>query len=753
MAPAIGVIEFKRMADEGSGWSGRGDGVETQRVGVHRASSIRVLDGRYRIEEQVGAGGMGEVYRARDLELGETVALKLLVGSPSFDQVDLLRREVRLARRVTHENVVRVHDLGATGELYLTMQYVDGSNLRERLALGAPSIDEAIRLCAQICAGLDAAHRAGVIHSDLKPGNVLLASGSRVLITDFGVARALGEQPDGRVLGTPQYMAPEQWSGEQVGVWTDVYALALLVFEVFTGERLLEHAAPMPDRCDDRVGAALPEPLAGAVSESLDPDPARRPPSVAAIARALAVLSGATLEPEREPRGARIAVVPFRSGDGDHLGAGLAEELIRVLAANRGLEVVSGFDGEPRATGRAVDAGAVVHGSVRRVGDRVRVQVELLEVDSGSRLWGERFDGTLADVFAFQEAMALRICEALRVGWLALRKVRAAPEEAIDLYFRARRQLRHHVLIGEDGCIGLLDRCLALAPRFELALAMRAIACAKAWFVPSAVRFHDWEAAARAAAAEAMASAPGLAESHIARAIVAAQDGEYRDCVRGLERALELAPTSADAHNYLGRVQSEAGRADDALWHLELATSLDPSLQDAALYIARHHALRGDRSASEILWTREGYVRAPALSMLMRIACWFRDQEGVRRCMEEAATVSALGSDAAVLVLFGRYVLGALSADEVERVFAERIPHGSLSRRIRSNLHQIMVEGHAARGAYPLALQHLAAAAGTALIDLEWLTRCPILDPLRDSDAFRAAADQVRARAAAVWHA
>ena len=755
------------MDDDRTGWSRRGDDVHTLKAGGDEAPLAPVLDGRYRIEARVGVGGMGEIYRARDLELGEVVAVKLLADARAAATLEQLRREVRLARRVTHENVVRVHDLGVEpdGALYLTMEYVDGVSLRERIEAGPVPRDEAVRIGREICDGLDAAHRSGVIHSDLKPANVLLRRSpepARALLSDFGIARALGEAAAGRIAGTPPYMAPEQWAGERVGVWTDVYALGLVLYELFTGERLLG-AVPGPGAdgtIEAQVRARLPAPLADAVAESLARDPASRPPSVRRIARALAELAGDTVRDDRPPAALRLLVLPLRQLGGpadDHLGVGLAEELTRVLAASRALEVIGGSigdgAGDPRALGRAAGAGAVVHGSVQRLGERVRVAVELVDVDTAARLWGDRFDGTLADVFAFQEAMALRVCESMRVGWLSLAKVRPAPPEALELYMRARRQLRTGAVTGEAGCIALLEECLARAPGFEPAVALHAIATAKAWFVPSAVEERDWGEAARRAAHGALADAPALAESHIAAAIVAAQDGRYHDAVMRLDRALELAPTSADAHNYLGRLLAEAGRWDAARWHLEHAMRLDPTIQDAEPYIARHHALHGDRSRADALWTRTGVARVAALQLLLRIASWYGDRAGIERCVEALAGTSTLDRDAALLVLYGRYILGDLPPSRIEQLFDERVPMAGLSLRVQSNMHQIMVEGHALRGALELAEAHLAAAARAALIDVAWLGACPALAPLRDQPAFADAARLVRARAEAAWAA
>jgi serine/threonine-protein kinase len=458
-----------------------------------------------------------------------------------------------------------------------------------------------------------------------------------------------------------------------------------------------------------------------------------------------------------------VAVFPFRvigdeSGEHAYLGQGLAEELIRVLAAHRGLAVLSGGatagrTGDAVSIARSLGATAILTGTVRRAAGRVRVSASLVQVPSGVELWGDRFDGRIDDVFAFEETMSMRICEALRVGWICPAGVGPSSPEAIDLYFRARRQMRFHILAGPDGLVDLTQKCLAIAPGFAPALALHALGCAKAWFVPTVARERDWAAAARQAAAHAVEQAPGLAESHLAAAMVAAQDGNYVAAVRSLGRALDLAPTTADAHLYLGRLQAEAGRGRDAVRHLELALALDPSLLDPGFDLARYHALRGDRSHTAALWLREGYARMWALTLLLRIAGWYRDEVEIRRCLGELGELTTHTGEASVLVRFARYILGDGDGATIDREFIELVPLPALSARVRSNLHQLMAEGHAARGDTPRALAHLAAAADEALIDLDWLTLCPLLASLRDEPGFRAVHDRVRTRAEAIWRA
>ena len=200
-----------------------------------------LLGGRYRIVERLGRGGMGEVYRADDLKLGQPVALKFLAPDVDKDPARLtqLHTEVRMARQVSHPNVCRVYDIDEVeGTTFLSMEYVDGEDLSSLLKrVGRFPEDRALEIARQICAGLAAAHERDVIHRDLKPANVMLDGTGKVRITDFGLAGASGEAIRA---GTPAYMAPEQLAGNDVTARSDIYALGLVLYEIFTGQRALD---------------------------------------------------------------------------------------------------------------------------------------------------------------------------------------------------------------------------------------------------------------------------------------------------------------------------------------------------------------------------------------------------------------------------------------------------------------------------------------------------------------------------------
>jgi serine/threonine-protein kinase len=286
-----------------------------------RFTSGTTLAGRYRIVSLLGRGGMGEVYRADDLKLGQPVALKFLPESLSTDGATLARfhREVRVARQVSHRNVCRVYDIGEVdGQQFLSMEFIKGEELSSLLRrIGRLPTDKAVEIARQLCAGLAAAHDNNVLHRDLKPANVMIDGDGNVRILDFGLAGLVEEFSHEEVrAGTPAYMAPEQLAGEEISFKSDIYSLGLVLYEVFTGKRAFE-AGTLDELLRLRKSGATPtnpsshvkeiDPLAERVIlRCLEKDPKGRPASVLQIAAALpggdplaaALAAGETPSPE-----------------------------------------------------------------------------------------------------------------------------------------------------------------------------------------------------------------------------------------------------------------------------------------------------------------------------------------------------------------------------------------------------------------------------------------------------------------------
>ena len=308
-----------------SGW------LSSPSPGDGRFDSGTVLGDRYRIIGLLGRGGMGEVYRADDLRLGQPVALKFLPQQVTGEAVRLAQfhNEVRTARQVSHRNVCRVYDIGeAGGRIFPTMEFVDGEDLASLLKrIGRFPSDRAIEIARQVCAGLAAAHEQGVLHRDLKPANVMIDRDGRVRITDFGLAGLATEITDIRA-GTPAYMAPEQLAGREVSVRSDLFALGLVLFEIFTGKRAFDaknvaellrmHDEPLALTPTSAVRDLDPA-IERVILRCLEREPARRPASAIAVSAALpggdplaaALAAGETPSPEMVANaGQREAIAP-----------------------------------------------------------------------------------------------------------------------------------------------------------------------------------------------------------------------------------------------------------------------------------------------------------------------------------------------------------------------------------------------------------------------------------------------------------
>jgi serine/threonine-protein kinase len=745
---------------------------------------------RYRVEGSLGRGGMGAVYRVRDEQLDEVVALKL-IAVPGVKPQDLERfkREVKLARRITHPNVARTYDIGEhQGIPFLTMEFVNGHSL-DSLIHGPMDPTQAVGIALAVARGLEAAHAAAVVHRDLKPANVLVEQSGRVVLTDFGVARSVLEQGGAQlsgVIGTPAYMSPEQVLGEAIEHRSDIYSFGLLLYEMLTGKLPFDSDNAMAAalaRCrhepeDPRRHALVPDALAELVLACLSTDVDGRPASARIVAQHLqswldssgAAYSGTVaftpasaaplvVAPAPLPTGRTLAVLPFSAvGAHDYLGDSLAQELIDVMARSRGMRVlafgaVGGYRPpcDPRKVGRELGVDVIVEGTAQTMNDRVRISVRLHEVDSGVQIWSERFDGEFADVFDMQTIMSQRIANALRVELSVVDSRGTVSSDALSFYMQGRRELSSPHYLRGVGAVDLFERCLAISPGFKPALAAHATACMQAWWAsimePNA---RDWPTEAEKSVERAMAGAPELAEAHLASAVYGLAVGDVRHTVEQLMAALEIAPGLADAHRYLGELQCEVGRVDEGRARLRLALELDSSRTAAHLALARRAALEGDDEAFERclapLESVTGPFALPALIMRMRRAGWREDRDTMRALVARAEKIEGLAMR--LFTTGTRFALGEGDDDLVGMIEAWLTPY----RNVRMNgfVGQLLVEVLSFRGAHDQAMDWLVRTAEEGLVDLEWLQKCPSLAPLRGQPAFERVAARVQSRAGAI---
>ena len=572
--------------------------------------------GHFQIAEKIGEGGMGAVYRAVDTRLGREVAIKVLPEAVASnpERLERFQREARAIAALNHPNIVTIHSVEhIDGVHFLTMELVSGRPLDRLLEDGLLSIDRVMAISVAIAEALAAAHEKGVVHRDLKPANVAVTSTGRVKVLDFGLAKmqatglSTGESATnllteaGTVMGTPAYMSPEQVSGRDVDHRSDIFSLGVLLYEMATGVRpfrgrtsaevasaiLRDDPAPVSD-----LRGSVPGHVSSVISRCLDKNVTTRVPSMAEIAQALQPAAATAKRATDE--GPSIAVLPFQNLSADQenefFGDGLAEDILNALAQVAGLRVAartSSFTFKDRKTdlaaiGEKLRVATVLDGSVRRAGNRVRVTVQLVDIETGSTRWSERYDREMADIFEVQDEIAQTIAAKLKVALTEggpTRLVRPGTKhvEAYDLYVRGRALLLkrgRHV----DEAVTCFRRAVELDPAFVAAWSGLAD-CHTVRGYWGVAPPGDVMPKALTAARRAVSLDPNLAEVHTALALaLLLWERDFDKSRTAFLRSLELNPNYLQGRCWYGlfQLQFVESRIPEGLAELKRALDADP---------------------------------------------------------------------------------------------------------------------------------------------------------------------------------
>jgi serine/threonine protein kinase/tetratricopeptide (TPR) repeat protein len=592
----------------------------------------------FRVGVPIGAGGMGQVYRAADTKLGRDVALKVLPEemASSAEMLDRFQREARAVAALNHPNIVTIYSVEEADDIhFLTMELVEGQSLDRLIPPSGLGVDRIIAIATALSSALAAAHDKGIIHRDLKPANIMITTDDVVKVLDFGLAKVQAPSDEvgetarptamqtgaGVVMGTRPYMSPEQVQGRPVDHRTDIFSLGVVLYEITTGRRPFQgHSSaelfasilrdPVPPVTDVRPD--LPAELARVIRRCLEKDPRHRiqtardvgnelrdsgrPATAGALVEAARPASGEGSAPpvstkpgassssgeSRADEGFWIAVLPFKHAGGDAdlaaLAEGLSEEIVTGLSRFSYLRVIAN-----NATSRS--ARYVMEGSLRRAGSTLRVAVQLVDTGTGAHLWAETYDRTFATeaIFALQDELVPRIVSTVADMHGVLPRsmseaVRSKPADALSPYEAVLRSFGYFERITPEELAASragLESAVKKAPTYADAWAMLALLCVQEYAQGFELQ-ADALATGLAAARRAVEAAPSshLAYFGLAQALYFQKD--LQSFRNAAERAAALNPMDGNTIAFVGEMLTYAGDRDRGLALAARAKQLNP---------------------------------------------------------------------------------------------------------------------------------------------------------------------------------
>ncbi|HZI94221.1 MAG TPA: protein kinase [Patescibacteria group bacterium] len=605
----------------------------------------------YTVTRKLGSGGMGVVYEAQDTRLGRRVAVKFLSQDMQQDPQSLERfqREARAASALNHPNICTVFAIEQhERQHFIVMELLEGETLAQIISRQPFELDRLLEVAVQIADALESAHAKGIVHRDIKPANILLTDRGQVKILDFGLAKIEGARPKtdgsandsrmdtrraqdeltmrGTTMGTVSYMSPEQARGQLTDSRTDLFSLGTVLYQMATGvlpfqgdtsavvfEAILNRdPAPVV-----KMKPSLPAEFGRILDKALEKDRAMRYQSATDLKTDLIRLkrdidSGRRqIEDMSDSRGGvsrqsekSIAVLYFENLSGvredEYFRDGITEDIITELSKIKGLNIFSrptvlayrDKQVTPAQIGQQLKAAYVLAGSLRRAGNRLRINAQLVDTRTDFPLWSERYDREMKDVFEVQDEIARKIAEALRITLTPQEQeaISAKPTDnlqAYDLFLRGKSYARRMTRQDLEFALQMIENAVALDPNFALAYAAMANVCAQHHY--NYGRVAIWMERAKTASQKAIELRPDLPEAQVAQAWILYAGGQHDEAIRIVRAAIERKRDCEGAYYLLGRALFAAGR------YQELATvadtALDASAEDYNVYVPIMNAL------------------------------------------------------------------------------------------------------------------------------------------------------------------
>ena len=599
----------------------------------------------YKIIEKLGEGGMGVVYKAEDIKLHRPVALKVLPRQALVSEQDKTRfaHEAQAAASLSHPNIATIFEFDEVddpltgGKLaFIAMEYLEGETLKEKSQERPLPINEAVDIAIDVVEGLAKAHQKGIIHRDIKSENVMITPDGEVKIMDFGLAEIAGRSrvtKEGMTVGTAAYMSPEQALGERLDQRTDIWSLGVVLYEMITGR--LPFAGDYEQAIVYRILHEEPESLTSLrsnvpmeleriVKKAMRRERDNRYQHIDELLVDLKHLielkridtlmekEGSTAEAKEKS----IAVLYFENlssdKESDYFCAGMTEDIITDLSKIKELKVVSRTDVLPfrnkeintQRIGEALKVKYILEGSMRKAGDKVRINAQLIDVQNGFHVWADRFDRKLEDIFELQNEASQKIAEALRVTLTASEKEALAKKptanlEAYDYYLRGKDFAWRRSKRDNEYAIEMFQKALIIDPNFSLAHTGLAEAYSykyQWWDIDKSVVTKAIEASQKAVHLD-----PDLPEAHFALGLAYQIQNQLEEAKREYQIAISLKPDFYDAYRWLGHAHDLLGELEEAAGCYRKAAEIKPFSEEPVLFLEMNRRKKGDLEESENL--------------------------------------------------------------------------------------------------------------------------------------------------------
>jgi serine/threonine protein kinase/Tfp pilus assembly protein PilF len=631
---------------------------------------------RYRIVSKIASGGMGSVYLAQDTKLERSIALKVLPPDVAADPGVLarFRQEARAIAAVNHPNIVVIHSVEEVGDTnFITMELIEGRTLSDVMTDQVIDLPFFFDIAVPLASALEAAHAQGVTHRDLKPANIMITHTGKVKVLDFGLAkmvRAESEDPveeartetllvENLILGTPNYMAPEQVRSDPADNRSDIFAVGAVMYHLITGQR------PFNGQTTTEIMAAVlrdtpapavtvnpdcPPRLSSLIERCLAKDPGERFQDVSELRVQLEELRDQVAQ-EAEVHIHSIAVLPFADmspqKDQEHFCTGIAEEIINALAGVDRLKVVSRMSsfqyrdlgGDTREIGRKLGVHTLLEGSVRKAGNKLRIITQLIDVSDGCHIWSQRFDRDLRDIFEVQDEIAQSIVKVLRLTIDPEREkhlveVRTNDPAAYDFYLRGREFFRRWGKRNIQIAQRMFYQASAIDPDFASAHAGLADTYSYLFMYINSSP-ENLEQADRNSA-KALELDPALAEAHASRGLALSLSKVHEAAARSFHTAIDLDPHLFEAYYFFARDLVVQGKYEEAITYYDKAHEASPDdYQIPILQAQIYNAL--DRTEEEKKANRLGMELAEKAILL--------NPEDARACYMGAGAMIRLGQE------------------------------------------------------------------------------------------------------------